>query len=149
MKKQNIFPVLFSLVLFSCGNQASQPKSIEGDPQSIEVKPCYRYTKGNDTITLKTTITGDKITGELIYDWFERDRNSGKISGVIKGDTFITDYRFMSEGMESVREEVFLRKGDDLFIGSGEAEEKGNKWAYKNYGQLKFDEIQLTHILCK
>jgi len=149
MKKNIIFPALFSLMLSSCGNQAPLPENTGEAQIPIEVKSCYRYTKGNDTITLQTTTIGDKITGELVYDWFEKDRNSGKISGIVKGDTLITDYTFMSEGMESVREEVFLRNGNDLLIGYGEAEEKGDRWAYKNYGQLKFDEIQLTHILCK
>jgi hypothetical protein len=149
MNKQIIFPALFSLALFSCGNQASQPEKTGEETSPIEVKSCYRYTKGNDTITLQTTTIGDKITGELIYDWFEKDRNSGKISGKVKGDTLITDYTFMSEGLASVREEVFLKKGNDLLIGYGDAEEKGNKWVFTNYGQLKFDAIQLKNIPCE
>lgn len=134
--------------IFSCGSPAGNEK-IDDKTVEAETTACYRYATDRDTITLQLSTVGHHVTGELVYDWAERDRNSGTLNGDAKGDTLVMDYIFRSEGMESVREEVFLKKDGNIHIGYGEAEERGNKWVYSDHGQLKFDELVLKPVDCK
>lgn len=148
MKKYNTLAVL-PLLLFACGSPSSNPEKIDDQAVDQETTACYRYVSNQDTITFQLSTVGDKLSGELVYDWNEKDGNRGTVSGEAKGDTLVMDYIFMAEGMESVREEVFLKKGDAVYIGYGEAEEKGAKWVYKNRAQLKFDALELKKVPCK
>lgn len=139
-----------SLLLFSaCGNPPANPEKADDAAVSGETASCYRYAREGDTITLNISTVGNRVSGDLVYDWAEKDRNSGKVSGETRGDTLFMDYIFMSEGMESVREEVFLKKDGRLIIGYGEAEEKDGKWAYTDHARLKFDTIRLSPVDCK
>ncbi len=79
---------------------------------------------------------GNLVTGELVYDYFEKDKNTGTIKGEMKGDTLFAEYIFMSEGINSVREVAFLQKGDDLIEGYGDVEEQTAKIVFKNKAAL-------------
>ncbi|MEQ7798948.1 hypothetical protein ABDJ41_03955 [Pedobacter sp. ASV1-7] len=100
---------------------------------------CYQYIKNKDTASLKINIEGEELTGNLNYNLFEKDRNSGTIAGEMKGDTIIAEYTFDSEGMRSVREVVFVKKIDgNIYEGTGEVMEKGGKMVFKDRSALKF-----------
>ncbi len=92
---------------------------------------------------IHTTQTGNLVTGELVYDYFEKDKNTGTIKGEMKGDTLFAEYMFMSEGINSVREVAFLKKGDSWIEGYGDVEEQTGKIVFKNKAALKF-EINIT-----
>lgn len=100
---------------------------------------CYQYIKNKDTASLKINIEGEELTGNLNYNLFEKDRNSGTIAGEMKGDTIIAEYTFDSEGMRSVREVVFVKRIDgNIYEGTGEVMEKGGKMVFKDRSALKF-----------
>ena len=106
--------------------------------------------KNRDTASLTLKIAGEEITGDLSYSLYEKDSNKGTIAGEIKGDTIIAEYDFNSEGVRSIREIVFLKKGDKLYEGYGEAETKGMKTMFKNRAQLNFkDGIIFDPTTCK
>ncbi|MOA11455.1 hypothetical protein D3C78_1313980 [compost metagenome] len=110
---------------------ASTPKASSSD--------CYQYIKNKDTASLKINIEGEELTGDLNYNLFEKDRNSGTIAGEMKGDTIIAEYTFDSEGMRSVREVVFVKRVDgNIYEGTGEVMEKGGKMVFKDRSALKF-----------
>ena len=109
---------------------------------------CYQYVSNKDSVILKLKIAGEEITGDLKYNWFEKDRNTGTIAGEMKGDTLIAEYLFKSEGIPSVREIVFLKKGEQLFEGYGQSSEKGGKVTYNDRSKLKFDAIVLSKVAC-
>lgn len=110
---------------------AAKPKTSLGD--------CYVYTRNKDTASLKLSIQGEELTGQLNYNLFEKDSNTGKIAGELKGDTLIAEYTFDSEGLRSVREVIFVKKEDgNLYEGTGEVMEKGGKTVFKNRSALKF-----------
>jgi hypothetical protein len=100
---------------------------------------CFLYAKNRDTATLKISIADNKVNGDLAYNLFEKDKNKGKIVGIVKGDTLISDYTFQSEGTTSVRQVVLLKKGDQLIEGFGDIEEVDGKTRFKNMSKLKFE----------
>ena len=86
----------------------------------------------------------------MVYNFFEKDKNSGTVSGMFKGDTLYADYTFQSEGTSSVRETVFIKKGNTLVEGFGEITEKDNKQIFKDKKALKFDEsVVLNKVECE
>lgn len=125
--KNLLFPFTF-LILAACGGDQTtqtphQPKT-DTVTDGTEVKEnitvtqnCYAWIKGKDTITLSIEQTGNMVTGEMNFLWYERDSNHGTVKGEMKGDTLILDYTFMAEGMESVRNEFLLKKNGAFVLG--------------------------------
>ena len=87
---------------------------------------------------MEIVIAGNLVTGNLTYKLFQKDKNEGTLQGTIKGDTLIADYKFMSEGTESVREVAFLKKGNDFIEGYGAAEEKNGGMIFKNANTINY-----------
>lgn len=135
------------ILLISCNNQ--DQSSNEGAGAAGGVVACYSYINNKDTILLKTNLIKDSARGNLMYNLFEKDKNSGTLKGVIKGDLLIADYTFMSEGISSVRQVVFKKAGNKFIEGFGEVEDKGGRMVFKNPGSLNFDHsIVLGEVNC-
>lgn len=155
MKK--VFIVATGIVAFiSCGKKQEEKtvvteKEMEQPEITIQDKECYLWTsKGKDTIKMSiTTVNGGNVMGDLEYNFFEKDGNVGKVSGMTKGDTLYLTYDFESEGMKSTRESAFLKKGNTLVEGFGEVETKGNAQTFKDKKTLKFDgSVTLNKVDC-
>lgn len=136
--------LIISACLFACQERTKVTGQKEGTDSltnniPIAQQVCYSYIKGKDTAKLILITTGIVSTGELSYKWFEKDKNNGSIAGEMRGDTLIADYTFNAEGKQSVREVVFLKKGDQLIEGFGEVEDKGDKVRFKDLGQVQFN----------
>lgn len=136
-----------TVVLTSCGKKEEDKKvvteqEIETPEIVVQDRECFLWTsKGKDTIKMSiTTANGGNVVGDLEYNFYEKDGNKGKVSGMAKGDTLILSYDFESEGMKSMRESVFLRKGDMLIEGYGEVVTEGSNQKFKDKKALKFDE---------
>ncbi|CAN5506193.1 hypothetical protein BH11BAC5_BH11BAC5_25610 [soil metagenome] len=99
---------------------------------------CYSTTGGKDSVYLKLEKFPNVVTGQLLYKLYEKDSNTGDIDGVLRGDTLIADYKFRSEGTESVRQVIFLIKGDVAKEGYGEMEERDGKTVFKNLQEINF-----------
>ena len=69
------------------------------------------------------------VTGDLVYMFFEKDKNQGKIIGKMRGDTLVAKYHFISEGVLSTRDAIFLKKKSTWTEGFGEIEEKAGSTA--------------------
>lgn len=146
MKK--VFIAMIGIVAFaSCGKKEEEKQVVtEQEMETPEIvvqdKECYLWTSnGKDTIKMSiTTANGGNVVGDLEYNFFEKDGNKGKVSGMAKGDTLLLVYDFESEGMKSTRESVFLRKGDMLVEGFGDVTAEGNNQKFKDKKSLKFDE---------
>jgi len=100
---------------------------------------CYSYSKNRDSATMKLEFDGDKFSGVLSYNLFEKDKNAGTVSGIIKGDTLLADYTFNAEGTTSVREVAWIKRGDSLREGYGDVEDLKGKLVFKNHSKLTFD----------
>lgn len=86
-------------ILFSCNdNSASQEKSTEeqhelkesaADTNSIT---CYGLNNGKDTVLMKIKIDEGQVSGDLMYHYFEKDKNTGTLKGKMIGDTLLGTY---------------------------------------------------------
>jgi hypothetical protein len=111
---------------------------------------CYRAVSGQDSVRMHLKVAGNIITGGLNYDFAEKDRNTGTLSGEMKGDTLLATYTFMSEGKESQREVAFLRKGEEWVEGYGDSKEDKGKMVFVNTSALDFSSAKpLTTTDCQ
>jgi len=115
--------------------KTSAPDKLVSDFENYD---CYTYTTKKDTAFLHINTANGIITGDLSYQFFEKDRNNGIVSGKIIGDTLFADYTFSSEGQKSVREIIMIKKGSDLIEGFGEVEESNGKMKFTNRSKLNF-----------
>ena len=142
-----IFLCALSLIV-SCG---SQPQESKEDIASANVSPlvCYRYINKADTIILKTIYVNGFVTGTLVYNLYQKDKYSGTIQGQMKGELLIADFSFFSEGVKSVRQVAFKKKGKNYIEGYGEAENKNGKTTFKDIDSLNFTHsIVLREVDC-
>ncbi len=89
---------------------------------------------------MKLTTRGNKVTGDLIYNFYEKDKSTGVLTGTMKGDTLFANYIFRSEGIESVREVAFIKKEKGYIEGYGDMDDKSGR-NFKN--KIKFSEASL------
>jgi len=119
-------------------------------PAGGETTECYAFVKNRDTVAMTLHVKGEEYTGELRYNFYEKDKNSGTFSGEMKGDTLISEYIFDAEGLRSVREAVFLRKDGKLYEGFGETEEKSGKVRFRDRSKLDFgNAVVLSRVSCE
>lgn len=149
-----------SWILFSCNESSNNKNSIEPDTSSTNRSNnnndkqkeddkadiqnlsgnCYAINKKGSTAFLSLNINNGSVTGNLEYRLKEKDTNTGTIKGYIKGDRIYTFYNFQSEGMTSVREEIFKIEGDRLLIAIGESDIRNDTVVFRSKDNLRFDE---------
>lgn len=155
MKKVILLGFVFVSFLVSCKKE----KEIEEAPSESEKiiideqvsRECYRGIINKDTISMTLHIKGNELTsGTLSYIFYEKDKNEGTLIGEIKGDTLFADYTFMSEGITSVRQVVFLKKEVSYVEGYGDVvDDAKGKITFKDTKQLKFEgNIVLQKVDC-
>ena len=118
-----------------------QPRSLEG---------CYEMVMKQDSAMLFLDVIDSTVNGNLVYDWAEKDRNSGSIKGVIRKDMIHADYVFQSEGVTSVREVVFKIQDTMLLQGFGDLKEVNGKVVFTDPDRLQFNtDHPFIKIACK
>ena len=121
--------LILTVMLASC-NDAKRP----------DIAGCYQMIIKNDTATLSLNLDGDKASGSLNYNWFERDDNSGTFNGAIMNDSLIVaDYTFQSEGITSVRQVVFKVQDSLLLQGYGEVQTRNDTALFRDVNLVIFD----------
>ncbi len=157
--KNNIcisYVALTGIILLSCNSNPTTPGSTVPEVKTTKIvtttesASCYAMIKEKDKVLLHITITENKVTGDLIYSFFEKDKNSGTINGEMKGDTLFADYKFMSEGKESSRQVAFLKKGDEFTEGFGKVKESTGQPDLTDKASIRFDgNVILKKTDCK
>ncbi|MBC7914455.1 MAG: hypothetical protein H7Y07_10075 [Pyrinomonadaceae bacterium] len=157
MKKTALYLIVLAISITAC-NTANQ-KSESSDSADNTVKDdlitgnvssdCYAYKNNKDSVYMHFKDSAGLISGNLNYNFYEKDSNKGTINGHMKGDTLVADYTFMSEGVESVRQVAFLKKGTDFVEGYADVEEKNGKMVFKSLDSLKFGNMALSRAECK
>lgn len=157
---KHFFLVLFiaAIATASCNNEpakSNEVSTITDTTKPVENKvmipasTCYSSITGKDTVLLKVETFPNVVTGKLTYKLYEKDSNSGNFNGVMKGDTLIADYTFLSEGKSSVRQVAFIIKNNTATEGYGNMEEKAGKMVFKNIQNLTFAKgLKLSKIEC-
>jgi hypothetical protein len=154
MKRELMIPLLAAAVLLSCKKETNQPLPVPTVQEEMVVNEfqiiCYQGIIKKDTISLQLQIDQNQyVKGELSYLFAEKDKNNGTIVGHMVGDTLKANYTFTSEGKQSDREIVFLRKGKIVIEAYGDVEEKEGKTVFREPKKLYFDSATiLTEIPC-
>ena len=155
MKRSSLFFAVF--ILIACNNRSKQSteSEINSDTSNSAIKIqipnvyCYLHVADKDMIYLKMEKFPNVITGTLAYKFHEKDKNNGDIDGILKGDTLIADYTFMSEGKSSARQVIFLIQDSVATEGYGAMEEKNGKMVFKDLSNIDFSKgTRLTRITC-
>ena len=155
MKKVILLSAVFISVLVSCKNEKEMekaPVSLDGIDLKQVSEECYSAIIKKDTISMSLNLKGNQVvSGNLSYKFFEKDKNQGTLVGVIKQDTLFAEYTFMSEGVSSVRQVVFLKQGNTYVEGYGDVvDDNKGKVTFKDINQLKFKgNIVLSKVDCK
>lgn len=156
MKKVIVLAVVFMNVFVSCKKENEVKESPITTEEIVVELPvsaeCYSAILKKDTVSMSLKLKGNQITsGKLTYNYFEKDKNVGTLTGEIKGDTLFAAYTFMSEGITSNRQVVFLKKGNTYVEGYGDIVDDNNgNVIFKDLKQLKFEgNVVLLKINCK
>ncbi len=153
---KNLIPTIAILAIMTSCNEKKQTETTVDKPRPDRKEQpavssneeCFRWVSNKDTVDMRIVRTADNVRGKLRYMWYEKDKSNGTIVGVFKRDTLKADYRFQSEGMESFREVVFVRKGNQLVQGNGEMTERKGKMIFS--GKLSFENsISMVKVECE
>jgi hypothetical protein len=163
--KQLILILSGLIILNSCEKNDATQKNVENkkpDTLAIDrnqqnqiaeaenVDYCYMNVLAKDSVFFSYKIIGGKVSGKLKYKNFEKDSNSGLITGKVSGDTMKVNYKFTSEGSTSEREIYFLQDSGVLLEGIGKyAESNSSKSVYESPKAINFTKGQrLTPADC-
>jgi len=129
--------------------QSNQQSTDNQQQPASTVKVCYAYLSVSDTVQLMLVKNDTVMTGELLYQLAEKDRNSGTLTGRMRGDTLLANYRFQSEGVESEREVAFLLRDNKAIEGFGPVVERAGKMIFVPSSRLTFtDNRPLVKVAC-
>lgn len=154
MRKEFLIVIILLFAFVSCKKETNEPLPVPTVQEEMVANEsqiiCYQGIIKNDTINLSLQIEDNQeVKGELSYVFFEKDKNNGVIVGQMVGDTLKATYTFMSEGTESSRDVVFLKKGKIMIEAYGDVEEKEGKMVFKDPKKLFFDSSTiLSEIDC-
>lgn len=133
---RSLYLVLVLLFFFGCKQENNTKK--EENNKTQFTAGCYGYAEDGTSITFRITRIDPLVQGTLIYDWAEKDRNSGSFEGILENGKIIGTYTFLSEGIQSTREVVFKIKENELVEGYGEVTSMGNKVTFNDKSTLDF-----------
>ncbi|PIF33679.1 hypothetical protein CLU81_4300 [Flavobacterium sp. 9] len=155
MKKVLAITVIILVVLVSCKKAEPAPEIMPDPPKEAEVvepagDQCFASRLNGNIVALSFNVNShQEVNGKLSYNLTGKDKNEGTLIGNMKGDTLVADYTFVSEGVSSVREVVFLQKDGTLIEGYGDVVDANNKVTFKDKKKLKFDaKNTLTKVDC-
>ena len=111
MARRNLLiPISILIIAFLFG--LFQPKFF---PSTSKLQNCYHATVGDSSSLLQIKdSSADQLTGELIFQNYEKDSSYGVFTGKIAADQLTIDFTFQSEGIESQRQIVLTKSADQL-----------------------------------
>ena len=113
MARRNIMiPIGILLVAFLFG--LFQPQFF---PSTSRLQSCYHATVGDSSSLLQIKDPrADQLTGELIFQNYEKDSSYGVFTANLAADQLTLDFTFQSEGVESKRQITLTKSGDELSV---------------------------------
>ena len=113
MARRNLLiPISILIIAFLFG--LFQPKFF---PSTSKLQSCYHATVGDSSSLLQIKDpSADQLTGELIFQNYEKDSSYGVFTGKLAADQLSIDFTFQSEGIESKRQIVLTKSADQLSV---------------------------------
>lgn len=99
------------------------PPNVENQPGQ-GIPGCYMKIIGRDTAIVMLEQKGNKFSGIMLYDNFEKDGSRGTVLGTEEKEIIKLWYEFNSEGMHSVMEVYFKKENGRLLRGIGDMDVK-------------------------
>lgn len=141
---------ILSFIVSCKQNPKQEEQNVDVPKEIVRSIDCFKYLHKKDTVYMKTITQDSVVTGTLTYSFDGKDKNTGEIEGRMVADILLLDYKFMSEGKESIREVAFKKVGDSYIEGYGESAEEDGKMAFKNIYELDFSgKIALDLVNCE
>ena len=151
--KKKIYFLLLIAVISACNsnndkeaeNKDSVSKTVSTDTVknmiSIPGKLCFQRVLQSDTVSIELFIKDTVVSGNLIYNFYEKDSNKGTFNGSIHGDIIKADYTYASEGKTSVREVMFKLKDSVLTEGFGVTLIRDDKFVFKDTSKIQYTQV--------
>jgi hypothetical protein len=109
-RRNLLIPISILIIAFLFG--LFQPKFF---PSTSKLQSCYHATVGDSSSLLQIKdSSADQLTGELIFQNYEKDSSYGVFTGKFAADQLTIDFTFQSEGIESKRQIVLTKSADQL-----------------------------------
>ncbi len=154
--------ILPAIIFFSACNSNSENNTVKSNRTSTEenvrsvtadkeadiISGCYMGILQRDTFAATLQQQGNNITGKLVFDNYEKDGSSGKVTGKLQGNILKLVYSFASEGMNSVMEVYFKYQDGQLTRGIGEMNNNADTVSYTNAAALQYNGSVLKKISC-
>jgi len=141
---------ILSFIVSCKQNPKQEEQNIDVPKEIVRSIDCFKYLHKKDTVYMKTITQDSVVTGTLTYSFDGKDKNTGEIEGRMVADILLLDYKFMSEGKESIREVAFKKVGDSYIEGYGESAEEDGKMVFKNIYDLDFSgKMSLDLVNCE
>lgn len=139
-------------LLFSCnqsGNKNPASKdALNASTDTISNKQCFIAVDLKDTATLTLNSFNDgKITGHLVFDYLDKGKNDGAVSGAYRGDTLFVDYTFKIGTVNKTIYKnplAFLKKDGQLILGVGQIETSLGRSYFVKGKPISFDKGRFT-----
>ncbi len=146
MKQKQVWLMVMPIAFFACQNPSANSNKVDSSKTPIDssltlaakLTGCYEYNVGQDTIRLTLKINGNKVSGDLYYDMYEKDKSRGTLDGNLKDSVIESNYSFNSEGMDSESEVFFKFKNDSLYMGEGAQGYKDGKGVFLDKSKIGF-----------
>ena len=137
--------IMMNVLKILCLNLIITMYGCNGCAEKDDVKTLYTAVNKNDTATLRIKLTDKVFQGQLEINYHGAFKDSGGVTGVVKGDILKGSYRFQHYGIEKwhTRPIALLKKGDKIIMGEGLMEVYMGIYYFKknrpiNYQQPKF-----------
>ncbi|MBK6375271.1 MAG: hypothetical protein IPO45_00515 [Saprospiraceae bacterium] len=141
---------ILSFIVSCKQNPKQEEQNVDVPKEIVRSIDCFKYLHKKDTVYMKTITQDSVVTGTLTYSFDGKDKNTGEIEGRMVADILLLDYKFMSEGKESIREVAFKKVGDSYIEGYGESAEEDGKMVFKNIYDLDFSgKMSLDLVNCE
>lgn len=114
--------------------------TIKTNAKPMVLNGCYEMVFKHDSAQLNLTVQDTTVSGQLTYNLYQKDKNTGTIRGVLRDTIIDADYTFQSEGMQSVREVIFKIKNNTLVQAFGDLTEKDGKIIFTDKTKLQFQD---------
>jgi hypothetical protein len=147
--------ISFMLLLFTACNQAgttgnNDSTSTEEASTENTIAGCYNKISGRDTSKLSLVIDDNKVNGTLEYRIYEKDKNSGVITGTLQDNILRATYEFQSEGLKSTRDVVFKLMGEQVYEAQADSlNTEGLPVFSPDAALLKFEPVPFKKTACE
>ncbi len=158
MINSNILSTLLLIFMGACTNpktstdETSKVNSVDSSANTApaaSLENCYRSKTGNSIVEMTLTEKDGLVQGTLNYLPEAKDKNTGAIIGRMTGDTLLADYTFMSEGVESLRQVIFLKTAQGYKEGYGPVKDQNGKMVFEDPATVDFSQsTELLKVEC-